>query len=675
MSALIRVTLSVPSAQIQPGEETDVTVTVQNFSEVVDRYAITVDGVDATWVTLSRSEISLFPKDQDQVRLTFRLPAAADARAGHYDVRIQVTSQENTAERTTVPFDLQVSAQAVFEVALRPQKQSGTTQGVFTLQLSNQGNTNLTVQLSATDPEEGCSYTFSPPQVVVPAGQEQLAQLLVQPKGPPPDRGPKPYIFSVTARPAEAPKLARQVQGTWERLPRKKVPIWPFILAGLLALAAVAAVLLILVVPKSCGGGGVALPTTYVEPTKYVPPTVPTRTPEPTIDTAGQDPDGDGLSDAQEAAYGTDPYNPDTDGDGLGDRQEVGRGTDPLNPDSDGDGLLDGSDPDPLAPAVVGQPDLVVDWISFNPYPPVAGSEVYVNVQVRNQGAADSGDFVVRWWGGSNFADVSCEWYVGNLGPGEATVLDCPFVYSSWYASITTRAIVDQDNAVFESDDGNNVFDMGIEVVQGAPAAQNWYHRVNVLDRRQYYYLRLTGPGEIRVRATWSGAVANLALIINGPGQVGYYARQDGPSGTEVAYTVSEADFAQGDTWRVAIGSFGSGRVDGTVQIYYPSGSSQSPFADDFVVTDNYASATSLVVMRNPALLAAQTSWGGAPENMALIINGPGQVGYYARQDGSSVLSASYDVTAADLATGDTWRVSLTAFSAADAEGDIDINY
>ena len=54
------------------------------------------------------------------------------------------------------------------------------------------------------------------------------------------------------------------------------------------------------------------------------------------------DPDGDGLTDEIESAYGTNPYVPDSDGDSLFDGQEVNTyGTDPLNPDTDGDGLID----------------------------------------------------------------------------------------------------------------------------------------------------------------------------------------------------------------------------------------------------------------------------------------------------------------------------------------------
>lgn len=67
------------------------------------------------------------------------------------------------------------------------------------------------------------------------------------------------------------------------------------------------------------------------------------------------DSDGDGLSDDDEAAAGTDPNNPDSDGDGISDGDEVGLGTDPLSIDSDGDGISDGSE------IIVGSDPTVAD--------------------------------------------------------------------------------------------------------------------------------------------------------------------------------------------------------------------------------------------------------------------------------------------------------------------------
>jgi hypothetical protein len=56
---------------------------------------------------------------------------------------------------------------------------------------------------------------------------------------------------------------------------------------------------------------------------------------------SGRDSDGDGVSDADERAAGTDPDKADTDGDGVSDGEEAKRGTDPASADTDGDGLSD----------------------------------------------------------------------------------------------------------------------------------------------------------------------------------------------------------------------------------------------------------------------------------------------------------------------------------------------
>jgi hypothetical protein len=83
-------------------------------------------------------------------------------------------------------------------------------------------------------------------------------------------------------------------------------------------------------------------PTAVPEP--VVAPT-PVPTTEPVVASESGDIDGDGLSDVDEAAYGTDPLNRDYDADGLLDGEEVYvYGTDPLNNDTDGDGLLDGEE-------------------------------------------------------------------------------------------------------------------------------------------------------------------------------------------------------------------------------------------------------------------------------------------------------------------------------------------
>jgi Bacterial TSP3 repeat len=100
------------------------------------------------------------------------------------------------------------------------------------------------------------------------------------------------------------------------------------------------------------------------------------------------DSDGDGLTDEEEIALGTDPFNPDTDGDGISDGVEVrlaSLGFDPLVPnivpqctaadlvtDTDGDGLTDceekllGTDPTLVDTDGDGAPDIVEFFANTN---------------------------------------------------------------------------------------------------------------------------------------------------------------------------------------------------------------------------------------------------------------------------------------------------------------------
>ncbi len=215
MSALIRTTLSATSAQLEPGEHTDLVLTVQNYSEIVDHYQIAVTGVDPSWVTVSRSTVALFPKDEDRVNITIQPPAGPQTRGGHYGLRIEVSSRENPSEQTVETFALDVAILPRLTAVLRPQRATGVAGGDFRLQLTNAGNADLSVQLEGLDPEEALHYVFSPASLIVPAGQERPVALRVQPKAALRGAEARTYPFTITARPEGTPEAACQVQGEW----------------------------------------------------------------------------------------------------------------------------------------------------------------------------------------------------------------------------------------------------------------------------------------------------------------------------------------------------------------------------------------------------------------------------------------------------------------------------
>ena len=99
---------------------------------------------------------------------------------------------------------------------------------------------------------------------------------------------------------------------------------------------------------------------------------------------AGQDTDGDGLTNLQEYQLGTNPRLADTDGDGVLDGAEVVRGINPLIADTDGDSLTDGAEIqrglNPLSPDTDG--DGIADGLELR----LGSNPLVANATTRLQG-------------------------------------------------------------------------------------------------------------------------------------------------------------------------------------------------------------------------------------------------------------------------------------------------
>jgi len=87
---------------------------------------------------------------------------------------------------------------------------------------------------------------------------------------------------------------------------------------------------------------------------------------------------------------------------------------------------------------------------------------------------------------------------------------------------------------------------------------------------REIFEFELTNTGVIEVKAEWSGTAQKLALILNGPGRVQYYARKDGKSPLALRYNVTGDILSLGKTWKISVANFGaSTSAQGRIKIYY----------------------------------------------------------------------------------------------------------
>ncbi len=111
----------------------------------------------------------------------------------------------------------------------------------------------------------------------------------------------------------------------------------------------------------------------------------------------------------------------------------------------------------PLKPLKLLKPDLIVSEFTITPATPVMGQNAHVRIGVYNQGTLASGQYTVVWYGLSTFANPSCSWTVNKSNANGGRILECDFVFPSWYpVNKTSLAIVDANNQVNESDEGNN---------------------------------------------------------------------------------------------------------------------------------------------------------------------------------------------------------------------------
>ena len=127
------------------------------------------------------------------------------------------------------------------------------------------------------------------------------------------------------------------------------------------------------------------------------------------------------------------------------------------------------SKPTPTPTPPPAQANLKVDWIEFNPDPPVQGESLQVKLQVYNHGnARANGTFRVEWWAGVNFVDgPHCTWNINGMNAHGGRVLQCTYSgYKSWYGNLETKAVADVNNVIPESNEADNELHMNISVAK-----------------------------------------------------------------------------------------------------------------------------------------------------------------------------------------------------------------
>jgi eukaryotic-like serine/threonine-protein kinase len=330
---------------IEPGRRTTLNVEVLNRGDTNDRITIRVQGIPQDWLSTPGEFIDLPAGATTQIPLNIRPPRHRTTPTGRQRVRLELVSQRYRHLRVGVGISLMVTGFVAFEAHLSSsQIRLPDTLGVT---IENSGNMPGEFSVIVRDPQRALKVQGERGRIRLSGGQATTVDLDFAARQQNWFGGGEIYNFEVDVASQAGGRVTLNGQArTGAAVP---MTLWYTLLGVVVFCSVIAAMAFIFNLGGFLGDrrptatpttAAIALTETAVALTPTVDLTIAALTPQ-----AGQDSDGDGLTDAQERAIGTDPFNPDTDGDGLNDGDEVFRyGTNPRDRDTDKDGLTDGEE-------------------------------------------------------------------------------------------------------------------------------------------------------------------------------------------------------------------------------------------------------------------------------------------------------------------------------------------
>lgn len=189
------VTHSQQPTILQPGQVLQMTITVYNRSDRVDRFWLTCTDLDESWLTVRYPEglplpglvttmdgLDLNPDSQGEILLLLHPPLTA--LAGNYFPTLRVHSANSPELMLLDVVYLQVLPVYLLNIELRTLVgKVRRMAGLYEIRLHNNGNIprEMTLQAVHLDEDELCTYTLEPAWVRILPGSTTISMLQVQP--------------------------------------------------------------------------------------------------------------------------------------------------------------------------------------------------------------------------------------------------------------------------------------------------------------------------------------------------------------------------------------------------------------------------------------------------------------------------------------------------------------
>lgn len=212
------VQLSQDLVAVEAGSNTPYALTIINKGTERDQFELEIEGIDPEWKAVPVPVFFVEPGEEHVERVFLRPPRTSDSLAGTYPFVVRIRSLV-TGEQRTSQGVLQVKPYHSLSMEVSPKKglyAPARKHNIFDLTVVNLGNTEHTLQLVGSDPEDACTYEFEQEQITIGPGQQREVSLTVNPTHRRMLSTGRLVGFSVTGRSVDVPAVAATSQAQLE---------------------------------------------------------------------------------------------------------------------------------------------------------------------------------------------------------------------------------------------------------------------------------------------------------------------------------------------------------------------------------------------------------------------------------------------------------------------------
>lgn len=216
---MIQVELSAAEIPIEPGGTAQLTVSVLNKQAHDDHVFLEIEGIDVEWYALPVPALNIPAGECQSARVLFKVARSSECQSGTYPFLVRARGMES-GESGVQQAVLILKPFSALQIELNPRRIASTFMRHATaveVTVSNLGNREETLNLFASDPEDGCAYEFETDRITVKPGHSVTVPLLIEPVTRPLLGATHLYGYTVTARSVDDSYVSATASGQLER--------------------------------------------------------------------------------------------------------------------------------------------------------------------------------------------------------------------------------------------------------------------------------------------------------------------------------------------------------------------------------------------------------------------------------------------------------------------------